>query len=131
MDGIEDGSLEAREQSGDGLSLAPKVLVEEAEVDWSTPAVADRSDDPGLHARPRRLDHARRRAGQGRTGLTARGGRSTSRRARSSIGKNHVDVGTGTGSVRLGEVKAFGKKQMPAAAWARGVRLEAGARFGS
>jgi methionyl-tRNA formyltransferase len=48
-----------------------------------------------------------------------------------AVGKNHVDVGTGNGAVRLGEVKAFGKKQMPAAAWARGLRLEAGARFGS
>jgi methionyl-tRNA formyltransferase len=28
-------------------------------------------------------------------------------------------------------VKAFGKKQMPAADWARGVRVESGARFGA
>ena len=39
-------------------------------------------------------------------------------------------VGTGSLPVRLSEVKAFGKKQMPAADWARGVRVESGARFG-
>ena len=44
--------------------------------------------------------------------------------------KNAVLVGTGSMPVRLGEVKAFGKKQMPAADWARGVRVESGARFG-
>ena len=35
-----------------------------------------------------------------------------------------------TGPVQLGRVKPFGKKEMDAADWARGVRLEAGARFG-
>jgi methionyl-tRNA formyltransferase len=38
-------------------------------------------------------------------------------------------VGTGSGALVLGDVKAFGKKQMPAADWARGVRIEPGARF--
>ena len=40
-------------------------------------------------------------------------------------------VGTATTAVRLGEVKAFGARQMPAADWARGLRLPATARFGS
>jgi methionyl-tRNA formyltransferase len=38
------------------------------------------------------------------------------------VGKNSVHVGTGTAAVRLGTVKAFGKKAMPAADWARGSR---------
>ena len=45
------------------------------------------------------------------------------------VGKNAVAVGTGTGALKLGLVKAFGKKEMPAADWARGVRVEPGARF--
>ena len=45
--------------------------------------------------------------------------------------KNAVHVGTGTHAVRLGELKAFGKKQMAAADWARGVRLDPDARFGA
>ena len=40
LDGIADGSLEAREQPADGVSFAPKIGVEDAEVDWSEPAVA-------------------------------------------------------------------------------------------
>ena len=39
------------------------------------------------------------------------------------MGKAEVLVGTGTTAVRLGEVKAFGARQMPAADWARGLRL--------
>ncbi len=40
LDGIEDGSLEAREQPADGVSLAPKITVEDARVDWTEPALA-------------------------------------------------------------------------------------------
>ena len=46
-----------------------------------------------------------------------------------AAGKSRVVVGTGTNAVLLGEVKAFGKRAMPAADWARGLRLEPGARF--
>ena len=46
------------------------------------------------------------------------------------VTKNAVLVGTATHAVRLGEVKAHGRKQMAAADWARGVRVESGARFG-
>ena len=47
-----------------------------------------------------------------------------------AVSKNAVHVGTATAPVRLGEVKAFGKKQMDAADWARGVRLPDSTRFG-
>ena len=46
------------------------------------------------------------------------------------VTKNAVHVGTATTPVELGQVKAFGKKQMGAADWARGVRLESGVRLG-
>ncbi|HEU5483553.1 MAG TPA: methionyl-tRNA formyltransferase, partial [Microlunatus sp.] len=46
------------------------------------------------------------------------------------VGKNHLLVGTGTEAVRLGEVKAHGRKLMPAADWGRGARIETGAKFG-
>src|SRR6476661_290852 len=39
LDGIEEGSLEARPQQGEGVSLAPKITVEDAHVDWNEPAV--------------------------------------------------------------------------------------------
>ena len=47
------------------------------------------------------------------------------------VRKNAVLVGTGTTPVRLGEVKAFGKKQMQAADWARGTRVQSGALLGA
>ena len=40
LDGIEDGSLEARPQPEDGVSFAPKITVDDASVDWREPAVA-------------------------------------------------------------------------------------------
>ncbi len=40
LDGIEDGSLEARPQPADGVSLAPKITVEDAHIDWAEPALA-------------------------------------------------------------------------------------------
>ena len=48
-----------------------------------------------------------------------------------AVSKRAVHVGTGTVPVVLGDVKGFGKKQMAAADWARGVRPLEGARFES
>ncbi|MFT4009281.1 MAG: methionyl-tRNA formyltransferase, partial [Nocardioidaceae bacterium] len=47
-----------------------------------------------------------------------------------AVTKRTVHVGTRTTPVRLGEVTPVGKKPMGAAEWARGVRLETGARLG-
>ena len=128
LDGIEDGTLEAREQPEDGVSFAPKILVDDARIDWTHPAVA--------------IDR------QVRACTPAPGAWNTFEGERIKIGtvtltdlpplepgvlevtKNAVLVGTGTTPVQLGEVKAFGKKQMGAADWARGVRLESGVRLG-
>ena len=40
-----------------------------------------------------------------------------------------VRVGTGGGAVLLGEVQPQGRRLMPAADWARGLRLVSGERF--
>src|ERR1700734_242661 len=53
LDGIEDGTLKAIPQPDEGISLAPKISVTDAEVDWTRPAhVIDRliracTPDPG------------------------------------------------------------------------------------
>ncbi|WP_433956094.1 hypothetical protein [Janibacter indicus] len=44
--------------------------------------------------------------------------------------KREVLVGTADRAVRLGEVTPLGKKPMPAADWARGVRIDADERLG-
>jgi len=132
LDGIEDGSLEAREQPGEGISYAPKILVEHAQVDW---------EDPGLG-----VDRRIRACTPGPGAWTTYEGERmkigpvtlcdvSDERAPLAPGvievtKNALYVGTGTVPVRLGEVKPFGKKLMAAADWARGVRLESGAVLG-
>jgi methionyl-tRNA formyltransferase len=128
LDGIEDGTLEAREQPEDGLSFAPKILVDDARIDWSHPAVAIdrqvRACDPAPGAWST-FDGERIKVGP----VTAVE-RDPLPPGVLEVTKNAVLVGTGTSPVRLGEVKAFGKKQMQAADWARGVRLESGVRLG-
>ncbi len=47
------------------------------------------------------------------------------------VARNAVLVGTATGAVELGRVRPFGKQEMDAAAWARGVRFPDGAVLGA
>jgi len=130
LDGIEDGSLEAREQPVDGVSLAPKITVEDAHVSWSEPAEAvDRriracTPAPGAWTTLTRSGEEHRvKLGpvQPVDEVLAPG--------QVRIGRTEVLVGTATTAVRLGEVKAFGSRQMPAADWARGLRGETVAEF--
>lgn len=128
LDGIENGSIEAREQPEEGVSIAPKILVEDAHVDWADPALGvDRriracTPDPGAWT-----TFGGERMKLGPVTPTAREPLAP---GVLEVTKNAVYVGTGTVPVRLGEVKPFGKKLMGAADWARGVRLETGARLG-
>jgi methionyl-tRNA formyltransferase len=129
LDGIESGHLEARPQPADGVSLAPKIRVEDAEVDWTEPAAAvDRriracTPSPGAWTT---FDGERFKVGP----VLIEANVEPLEPGTLRVLKNAVLVGTGSMPVRLGDVKAFGKKQMPAADWARGVRVESGARFG-
>ena len=135
LDGIEDGSLAAVPQSGDGVSHAPKVTVDEARVDWTLPAFAvDRrvrgcTPEPGawttLRGERVKLGPvspvAQEDAGPASGGDPA---------GTLVVGRRDVHVLTGGGGVvRLGQVQAQGKKPMPAADWARGLRLEDGEAF--
>jgi methionyl-tRNA formyltransferase len=129
LDGIADGSLEERDQPGDGISLAPKITVDDARVDWSEPAVAvDRRvractpapgawstyDGERIKLGPVRPDPDHERLAPGSL----------------AIAKNSVHVGTATDPVLLGTVRAPSRKEMPAADWARGLRLDAGEPVG-
>ncbi|HJQ03884.1 MAG TPA: methionyl-tRNA formyltransferase [Nocardioides sp.] len=127
LDGIESGQIEAREQPTDGITYAAKIEVEDARVDWTEPALAvDRriracSPFPGAWT-----EYAGERV---KLGPVTPVDTDDLAPGLLGIGKNEVLVGTARGAVRLGEVKAFGKKQMGAADWARGARLPDGARF--
>ena len=126
LDGIEDGSLEAREQPADGVSYAPKVQVEDARIDWSSPSAAvDRqvracTPFPGAWTT---YDDERVKIGPV-TPVEA-----TLAPGLLEITRSAVLVGTADGAVRLGEIKPHGRRQMAAADWARGVHFAPGAAF--
>ena len=129
LDGIESGAVEAREQPTEGVSFAPKILVEDAQVEWTeTASQVDRriracTPGPGAWTT---YDGERFKLGP----VTVLPEEQALEPGVLEVRKNAVLVGTGTLPVRLGDVKPFGKKQMAAADWARGVRVESGARFG-
>jgi methionyl-tRNA formyltransferase len=131
MDGIEDGALQAVPQPADGITLAPKISVEDARIEWAHPAL--------------RIDRVVRGC------APAPGAWTTFRGERLKLsgpvklitdsaelppgelavaGKNSVRVGTGSHEIELGEVQPQGKKPMRAADWARGVRIEPGELLG-
>ncbi len=126
LDGIAEGSLEAREQPADGVSFAPKIQVDDARIDWSTPASAvDRqvracTPFPGAWTT---YDGERVKVGPV-TPVEADLGPGIL-----EVTKSAVLVGTAGGAVRLGKVKPHGRRQMAAADWARGVHFAPGAAF--
>jgi methionyl-tRNA formyltransferase len=129
MDGIEDGTLVARPQPDDGVTLAPKITVEHAQVDWSAPALrVDRlvrgcTPAPGAWTL---IGGERLKLGP----VTPAPDRTDLAPGELAVAKNAVHVGTGSHAVLLGEVQAQGKKRMPAADWARGVQPPAGTVLG-
>lgn len=130
LDGIDSGDVEAREQPADGVSYAPKITVADAAVAWSEPAVSvDRriracTPSPGAWST---FAGQRLKLGpvliEGNVASLGPGVLEVTRRA--------VLVGTGTLPVRLVDVQPVGKRQMPASDWARGIRVESGARLGT
>ena len=129
LDGLEDGTVEARPQPADGVSLAPKVTVEEAQVDWRLPALAvDRMVRACTPAPGAWTTYAGERVKLGPVRPDPEGPDLSP--GQLAVGRNAVHVGTATQPVRLGEVKALGRRQMPAADWARGARPGDDARFG-
>ena len=122
LDGLEQGALHAVPQPSEGISLAPKITVVDARVEWSAPAL--------------RVDRLIRAC------TPAPGAWTTLRERRVKLGPvTRTDdalapgvlqgdlVGTGTQAVRLGWVRPEGKGEMPAADWLRGLRLDPGEAF--
>jgi methionyl-tRNA formyltransferase len=125
LDGIESGELQARPQPPDGISLAPKLSPADAQVNWKLPAAAaDRliracTPAPGawtvLDGVRIKLDPlASARAGDGDSAAGP---------GELRVLRSRVLVGTGTWPVELGSVQPDGRRRMPAADWARGLRL--------
>jgi methionyl-tRNA formyltransferase len=126
LDGIADGSLEERPQPSDDVSLAPKITVGDARVDWTQSAAAiDRQVRACTPAPGAWTTYAGERVKLGP--LAAADGQLPP--GEIVAGKQAVVVGTGTAALRLGDVQAVGKRPMQAADWARGLRLSGGEVF--
>jgi methionyl-tRNA formyltransferase len=127
LDGIADGTLRPQPQPADGISHAPKVTVADARVDWAAPAAAvDRlvrsvTPDPGAWTTFRT-----ERLGLGPVTAADPGHSPELKPGELHVEKRRVLAGTATAPVVLGEVRPVGRRPMPAADWARGVRTAAG-----
>jgi len=130
MDGIADGTLKAVPQPTEGITVAPKITVEDARVDWAAPALRVDRVVRGCHPSPgawttfrgERLKLIQVQPVPDRTDLAP---------GALAVGKNSVHVGTGSYGVELLWVQAQGKKPMKAADWARGVRIADGETVGT
>jgi methionyl-tRNA formyltransferase len=129
LDGIADGALTPVPQPADGVSVAPKITVEQAQVRWDLPAeVVERrvravTPNPGAWTLIGDL-----RVKLGPVYLDTEGLPNTLAPGEIHVDRRSVRVGTASQAVRLGQVQAPGKKLMNAVDWARGARLEASVR---
>jgi methionyl-tRNA formyltransferase len=122
LDGIADGRLTPVPQPRDGITVAPKVTVDDARVRWDLPAhVVERriravTPNPGAWTL---VGDLRIKVGP----VTVDTSEPLAPGA-ISVDRSGVRVGTASQPVLLGTVQPPGKKQMDAAAWARGARLD-------
>ncbi|OJF12387.1 methionyl-tRNA formyltransferase [Couchioplanes caeruleus] len=125
LDAIEAGTARAHPQPADGVSMAPKITVEDARVRWDDPAFAvDRriracTPAPGAWTT---LRGERLKLGPVRPVANA----AALKPGELLVERTQVLAGTATTPVILGEVRAAGKKPMSASDWARGLRINPG-----
>jgi methionyl-tRNA formyltransferase len=148
LDALEAGELHAVAQPAEGVSLAPKINVEDARICWGTPALAVdrhirgcmpapgawttfRGDRLKIHPVTLALDAPD--APDAPDGPVINGDEVITPQVLAvgevAATKRAVRVGTASGVVLLGAVQPQGKKPMDAADWARGVRIEPGEKF--
>lgn len=123
LDGIEDATLTPVPQPTEGISLAPKITVDEAHIRWELPAhVVDRriravTPAPGAWTM---VGDNRIKVGP----VSVEEGADPLAPGAIRAERATVLVGTGSYPVLLGQVQPPGKKPMNAADWARGARLD-------
>ena len=127
LDGIADSRLTPVPQPPDGVTIAPKITVDEARVRWDLPAhVVERriravTPNPGAWTM---IGDLRVKLGP----VTVDEGSEILSPGAIRAGRHGVRVGTASAPVLLGVVQPPGKKPMNAADWARGARPDESAR---
>lgn len=123
LDGIADGILTAVPQPADGVTVAPKITVDEARIRWDLPA----------HVVERRIRSVTPRPGAWTMigDLRVKVGPVTIEADSQEVlepgqiraARDGVRVGTGSQPILLDRIQPPGKKPMDAGDWARGARL--------
>ena len=120
LDGIGDGTLVAVPQPAEGVSVAPKITVDDARVRWDLPAHAVERRIRAVTPQPgawTMIGDVRVKLGP----VTVDSGELAPGHVR--VDRGGVRIGTASVPVLLREVQPPGKRAMPAADWARGARL--------
>ncbi len=128
LDAIASGAVRPQAQAVDGVSVAPKLSVDDARVDWSAPALrverlvraCTPAPGPWTTFRGDRVKLGPVGPYDGDTTLTP---------GELAVDREGVQVGTGSRPVVLGDVQPQGRRTMAAADWVRGLRLATGERF--
>lgn len=128
LDGIESGDISALDQQADGVTFAPKITVDDARINWNEPvAFVDRRIRACTPAPGAWTTYGGERFKLGPVVPAPDADQLPPGELR--VTKSSVHVGTRTSPVELGLVRPNGRKEMPAADWARGARVESGATF--
>jgi methionyl-tRNA formyltransferase len=128
LDAIEAGTARAHPQPADGVTLAPKITVEDARVRWGDPAFAvDRRIRACTPAPGAWTEFRGERVKLGPVRPVANAPRLEPGELR--VERTQILAGTATTPVVLGELRAAGKKAMAATDWGRGLRLQPGERL--
>jgi methionyl-tRNA formyltransferase len=127
LDGIAEGALTPVPQPPDGVSLAPKITVEQARIRWDLPAHAVERRVRAVTPAPgawTMVGDLRVKIGP----LTIDADAEPLAPGELRIDRTGVRAGTATRPVLLGQVQPPGKKPMTALDWTRGARLGEQAR---
>lgn len=123
LDQLAAGTATATGQPDSGVTLAPKLTVAEAAVDWHRPATElarlVRACNPSPMAWTRH-------AGERFRLLRVEAADADLPPGAILAGRREVLAGTGAGALRLLEVQPQGRRAMPATAWANGLHGEPG-----
>ncbi|WP_448072230.1 methionyl-tRNA formyltransferase [Georgenia yuyongxinii] len=130
LDAIADGSARPQAQPAEGVSMAPKLEVDDARVRWADPALAVDRLIRGCTPAPGAWTTTPAGARLKLRPVTPRPAVDDLLPGEIRASKHEVLVGTGSHAVALGEVAPAGKSWMPAEAWARGAHPAAGDRLG-
>jgi methionyl-tRNA formyltransferase len=124
LDGIASGGLRAEPQPAEGVSYAPKLTTDDARVHWDHPALAVGRQIRACTPAPgawTMLGDARLKLWPVRDFAPAPPHHPL-RPGELLVTRSGVLAGTATHPVELGDVQPGGKRRMPAAEWARGLR---------